>query len=345
MTQTAVVICPGRGTYNKAELGYLARHHSDKVAFVAMLDAYRVARRQTPVSDLDRAERFSAGLFSRGDNASPLIYGCAYADFLSIDRTKIDVVAVTGNSMGWYIALACAGALTEEAGMEVVNTMGTLMQESLIGGQLVYPFIDSQWNTMAGKRDALLALVADINRRSDCRLFVSIELGGMIVFAGNDDGLKALEAELPRNEEGFPMRLTNHAAFHTPLLEPIAQLGKKALRESLFQQPVLPLLDGRGSVWFPDSTEISALYDYTLGNQVTQTYDFTRAVQNAAKEFAPDVFVVLGPGNSLGGAVAQSLIAMGWDGMKSKSDFVERQSQDPVLISMGLDEQRRMATA
>lgn len=29
--KTAVVICPGRGSYTKAELGYLGRHHSDKL--------------------------------------------------------------------------------------------------------------------------------------------------------------------------------------------------------------------------------------------------------------------------------------------------------------------------
>ena len=26
----AVVICPGRGSYTKTELGYLGRHHADK---------------------------------------------------------------------------------------------------------------------------------------------------------------------------------------------------------------------------------------------------------------------------------------------------------------------------
>ena len=111
MTRSAVVICPGRGTYNKAELGYLKRHHADKKDFIAMVDAYRAEHDQPAISVLDGAERYSVGTFSRGDNASPLIYACAYSDFLSIDRSKLEIVAVTGNSMGWYIALACAGAL------------------------------------------------------------------------------------------------------------------------------------------------------------------------------------------------------------------------------------------
>ena len=112
MKRTAVVICPGRGTYNKPELGYLGRHHGDKADFIAMLDRYRAERGQEAISALDGAERYSVAGYSRGDNASPLIYGCAYADFMAIGRDDIEIVAVTGNSMGWYIALACAGALS-----------------------------------------------------------------------------------------------------------------------------------------------------------------------------------------------------------------------------------------
>ena len=344
MKKTAVVVCPGRGTYNKPELGYLARHHADKTAFVAMLDAYREDHGQTPVSVLDSAERYSVGTYSRGDNASPLIYGCAYADFLSIDRDSFDVVAVTGNSMGWYIALACAGALSADGGMEVVNTMGSLMQESLIGGQTVHPFVDGDWQAIDGRRAELLALAAGIDSRTDCSLGVSIELGGMVVFAGNEAGLDALEAKLPRLDDRFPMRLGNHAAFHTPLQEPIAEKGREALPETLFRQPDLPLVDGRGDIWFPDAANLTSLWDYTLGHQVTRTYDFTRAIQTSVKEFAPDCLIVLGPGNTLGGAVAQSLIAMEWDGLASKSDFVERQAQSPILVSMGMDEQRALAS-
>ena len=340
MTRTAVIVCPGRGTYNRPELGYLKRHHADKTGLIAMLDRYRGARGQPLISDLDGAERHTVGTYSRGDNASPLIYGCAYADFLAIDRGKIDVVAVTGNSMGWYIALACAGALSAEGGMDVVNTMGTLMHEHLTGGQVVYPLVDEAWREIAGRRAELMGLLAELNGRSDCSLHVSIELGGMLVLAGNDAGLDALEERLPRLDARFPMRLANHGAFHTPLLAPIARMGQEALPQALFAQPAIPLVDGQGSTWFPGATDLGGLRDYTLGHQVTRTYDFTRAIQASVKEFAPDCLVVLGPGNLLGGAVAQSLVAIDWQGLGSKADFAARQAADPVLLSMGMEEQR-----
>ncbi len=344
MSRTAVIICPGRGTYNKPELGYFARHHADRPELLAMLDAFRVDRGQVPVSELDGAERYSVSVHTRGDNASPLIYGCAYGDFLSIDRDTIDIVAVTGNSMGWYIALACAGALSDEDGMAVVNTMGTLMQENLIGGQTVYPVVDADWREIPGQRARLLSLVHQIGEQGSHDLFVSIDLGGMLVFAGNDAGLAALEAELEPVDDRFPMRLKNHAAFHTPLLEAVARAGRDALPSDRFQQPRVPLIDGRGAIWYPGASDTEALWRYTLGHQVTRRYDFALAVQVAAREFAPDYLIVLGPGNTLGGAVAQSLIAIDWQSLSGKAGFMARQAEAPLVVSMGMDDHRMLVT-
>lgn len=343
--QTAVVVAPGRGTYNKAELGYLRRFHADKTEMISEIDAFRAAAGQTPVSVLDGAARFSAATHTRGDNASALIYACAYSDFLTIDRGRYDIVGVTGNSMGWYIALACSGALDAMGGLEVVNTMGTLMQEHLIGGQLIYPFVDANWQEIPGARSAIERKISDIDKRSDHVLALSIDLGGMLVLAGNAAGLAAFEAEMPRLEDRFPMRLQNHAGFHTQLQSPVALAGQRQLASDLFHQPDLALIDGRGGLWHPRASDLEALRSYTLGHQVTETYDFAGAIRVAARELMPDVFIVLGPGATLGGAVAQSLISARWRGLSDKAGFKAQQAVGPVLISMGMDAQRALATA
>ena len=335
----AVFVCPGRGTYNKAELGYLRRHFPD----AAMLDRFDDQRRaagQPTLAELDGAERFSVAAHTGGDNASGLIFAATLGDFLSIDRAAIEIVAVTGNSMGWYSALACAGALSPENGFRLANGMGTLMQRAMIGGQLLYPFVGDDWRPQPARRAELLAIVDDIAARVDHHLFLSIALGGMLVLAGNEAGLSAFEAAVEPVQQRFPMRLGNHAAFHTPLMAPVATEGRAQLPTGLFGAPDLPLIDGRGAIWWPRATDIDALYAYTLGAQVTESYDFTRAITVAAREFAPDLFIVAGPGTTLGGAVAQSLILAGWRGMTSKDDFRARQEREPVLRSMGMSEQR-----
>ncbi len=336
----ALVIAPGRGTYNKDELGYLARHHADKAAFIEAVDSYRASLGQATVSELDGRSRYSVGEHTRGDNASPLIYACAYGDFRTIDRDRFDVVAVAGNSMGWYIALACAGAAGEMAALTVINTMGGLMQEALIGGQLLYPLVDENWQAIPGREAELLDLIEEIGNTAGNTLYPSIHLGGFLVFGGTAPALDALEARLAPEQGRFPLRLANHAAFHTLLQSPIAERARSLLGQELFGAPDLPLIDGRGKVWTRYGSGPAALRDYTLGHQVTAAYDFTRAVQVGVKEFAPDCLIVLGPGTTLGGAVAQCLIGIGWQGLTSKQDFLDRQAEDPVVLSMGLAEQR-----
>ena len=52
--------------------------------------------------------------------------------------------------------------------------------------------------------------------------------------------------------------------------------------------------------------------------------------------------MLLGPGNSLGGPVAQILINLEWNGLKSKQDFLDTQKNNPFVVSMGIDEQKNM---
>lgn len=341
--KTAVVICPGRGTYNKTELGWLGRHFADRV-LLSEFDRRRTTEGRTPISDLDAAATFSVSTHTRGDNASALIYAATYGDFTALSD-EVKVVAVTGNSMGWYSALACAGAVSPTDGFEIVDTMGTLMQQRLIGGQTLYPFVDEDWRPNPAKKAELLALVAEIGARPGHALALSIDLGGMLVLAGDEAGLSAFEAAVPPLQGRFPMRLANHAAFHTSLQEAVAADGRARLPITLFGASHLPLIDGRGEIWWSKAHTAEALRDYTLGHQVTETYDFTRAIAVAAREFAPDLFIVTGPGTTLGGAVAQSLILADWLGMDGKAAFQARQAEAPVLISMGMPEQRALVVA
>ena len=341
--KTAVVICPGRGSYNASELGTLARSFPD-AALMARFDAIRTAAGQETLAALDGADRFSLSRHARGDTASALIFAASYGDFLCIDTDAIDIVAVTGNSMGWYTALACAGAVAPDAGFLIANTMGSLMQAALVGGQTVYPWLDEDWVPSPVRKAALLALVSDIATRPDHSLALSIDLGGLLVLAGNEAGLTAFEKAVDPVQGRFPMRLANHAAFHTSLQAPVAAQGRAALPQALFGQPRHPMIDGRGAIWWPGATDPAALHAYTLGHQVTEPYDFTAAIRTAAHEFAPDLFILAGPGSTLGGAVAQSLILSHWRGMAGKSDFQKTQADSPLLVSMGIADQRGQVT-
>ncbi|MEM9969898.1 MAG: ACP S-malonyltransferase [Pseudomonadota bacterium] len=330
---TAVVICPGRGTYSAPELGYLTRAGLDPDV-LAGFEAVRRETGQATLAALDGAERFSAAVHTTGDNASALIFACSAADFLALG--DVDVVAVSGNSMGWYTALACAGAVSWDDGFRLANAMGARMHAGAEGGQIVYPWMDADWTPKSGKAE-LLALIEGI-----AGLSISIDLGGMLVVAGEDAALDAFEAAVAPTGDRFPMRLRHHAAFHSPLMAPVAASAAREVALTGWQQPSLPLIDGRGHTWWPHASSLDALRDYTLGHQITAPYDFTAAIRTAAREFAPDHFVVLGPGTTLGGAVAQSLICANWLGMDSKAAFERVQEKRALLLAMGRADQRAL---
>jgi acyl transferase domain-containing protein len=336
--EKALIICPGRGTYGKAELGYLKRHHPDKGDLIDTFDRIRIERNQPLISELDGAGRFSPALHTRGDIASPLIFAASYADFLAIDRSRFDIAAVTGNSMGWYIALAVAGAVGAGHGFEIVDAMGEHSQAGEPGGQVLLSLVDEDWRPVPGLRDAVLTLVGRIDG-----LHVSIELGGMLVLAGTEAGLKALLAEAPPTPGREPLRLVNHGPFHSPLMKGSSEQAIK-LSEDWFGAPAVPMIDGRGHIWRPFASSPHALHHYTFVTQILETYDFTRAVQVAVREHAPDRIILLGPGDTLGGAIAQALIAIEWRGLTSKRDFAEMQAAEPFLLAMGRDEQRASVT-
>ncbi|WP_375202857.1 ACP S-malonyltransferase [Hyphococcus sp.] len=341
MKKSAVVIFPGRGTYGKDELGYLARHHGDKAAFIKGVDDWREGQGRDTVSALDNAKSYSAAKHASSINASALIYACALADFASINRNEFDIVAVCGNSLGWYLTLAGAGAVNEANAIRLVDTMGALMEAEGKGGQLIYPFVGEDWRDSKANLKAISdALHAG---RTEGEAYLSIRLGGMAVLAGDEPGMAAMERVLPKAEGRYPFRLARHAAFHTPLLNHVSDAAFNELPADIFQAPKLPMIDGRGAVWSPYATDLAALYDYTFGHQIVETYDFSKSVEVAIKEFAPDKLILAGPGATLGAPIAQELIRWNWLGLSSKADFSAMQKEEPFLIAMGRDDQRKLA--
>lgn len=335
--ERVVVICPGRGTYTKETLGYLRKFRTENQNinnFISVIDEKRMRLDMPTVTLLDEEPVFKPQLHTKGENASTLIYACSYADFLNMDRDKYDVVAVTGNSMGWYIALAVAGALDVDGSFEVINTMGSMMKNGLVGGQLIYPLTDENWIRQPQKLALIEKELSAVNLIDGCEAYISIHLGGYIVLGGNQKALALLLKQLPKIEN-YPFQLINHAAFHTPLLQETSQKAQQLLSPELFRRPDIPLIDGRGHIWQDYATDLHELYNYTFDHQVVKSYDFTKAITTSLKEFCPDRLILLGPGNSLGGAIGQILIENKWLNINSKSDFSEKQKQDPFLISLG----------
>jgi len=329
-----VIICPGRGSYTRETSSYLENSLSYLTEYLSDFDKKRLELKLQSISELDQ-EPFRAKTHMVGLNASPLIYACSLSDYLFINKDKFEIVAVCGNSMGWYTALALGGALTIQNGYDLIQTMGNLTQHKGDGGQIIYPIINDEWMIDDEKKKYLFSEIKKYN------LHISIYLGGYVVIGGAQESLNKILKSLPK-EDKYPFQIPYHSAFHTPLLNSITQLAMDGVGREIFNKPSLPLIDGDGVIWSPWSSSLSELYRYTLNHQVINTYNFSSSVNVAIKEFCPDHLILLGPGNSLGGPVAQALIEQKWNNLKSKADFIDSQQEDPFVLSMGIMDQKQL---
>ena len=329
-----IVVCPGRGSYTRETSGYLAKYGKFKKDEINWMDRKRESEGLQSLSFLD-LEPFQSKIHMTGENASTLIFACSMSDFSFIDQKKYKIVSIIGNSMGWYTTLVLGNVLSIEGGYKLIHTMGSMMKNQPIGGQIIYPVVDDDWTGSKEKKINILSQVKKVG------CFISVELGGYLVIGGEQKSLDLLLKKLPKKEH-YPFQLPYHSAFHTPLLKPISEKAFKLITPKNFQKPSVPIIDGKGNIWSPFSTDVGSLYDYTLRDQVSDTFDFSKAMSVALKEFCPDKVLLLGPGNSLGGVIGQILIKNKWNGIISKKYFSEQQKEDPFLLSLGLEDQRNL---
>lgn len=324
----AALFCPGRGAYTKRTMKLLPEDH----AWIAEAEALRAEYGLPSLLELDRA-RWDGEVHLRPDHASPLIYAHAMLDAAQAARDH-DVVCVGGNSMGWYTAVAAAGALSFADGFRLVQEMSILQMEFTDGGQILYPLIDDQWRI----DPRMSARVAEAIAGAPGDAFPSIDLGGYAVLAGTEKGVAHLLERLPPVEMGpslYPYRLKLHGPYHTPLLEGVARKAATQLARLSWSAPRIALVDGRGARFTPWSTDPLELAAYTLGAQITTPFGFTTSVRVALREYAPDLLALPGPGNTLGGICGQVVAMEGYRGIRTRDDFERVQAaESPVVWSM-----------
>ncbi|HEB53439.1 MAG TPA: ACP S-malonyltransferase [bacterium] len=319
---TAVLFCPGRGSYGKGELGFVGRTVRPGPVADALMVRDRDRRQQgrPSLSEVDGAERFRPSLHLDGENAAELIYFGTMAHTERL-RERYEILAVAGNSLGWYTALPAAGALDATSGARLVATMAAL-QKQVPGGQVLMTNVDADWRHDETLATATAEALAKCRERGDewfCD--VSIRLGGHVVLAGTEAAVRELLSILPKVQVGereFPFRLAGHGPFHTRLCAPTSQQAQQVLADLPMAMPSCHLIDGFGNVHSPWSSDPRELLRYTLHDQVVKPFDFSASVRTAMREFQPDVLLCAGPGTSLRAPVGHCVLREGWRGVTDK---------------------------
>ena len=315
-----VLFCPGRGAYGRAELGFIGDHRRPGPVADVLQVADSLQESGETITELDALERFRPGLHLDGVNAAELIYfgTMFHAEHL---RERYDIVAVAGNSLGWYTALAASGAVDPGEGWKLVQSMAQLQGE-VRGGQVLTTVVDEDWWPDPEARAELDQALAATNAKGE-EYFIapSIYLGGHEVLGGTDKGVAHLLENLTKRKLGkreYPIQLAGNGPFHTPLCQATSEAAKDRLADLRLRRPQTHLIDGLGRVHSPWSSSPSDILDYTLSTQVLRTFDFTACVRTALREFNPDVLLCAGPGSSLRAPVGHVVLAEGFRGVRDQ---------------------------
>ena len=324
---TAVLFCPGRGSYTKSELGFVGEtiRPGPVADALAASDRAREQQGRPTIRAMDAADRFRPSQHLDGENAAELIYFGALAHVEHL-RERYDVLAVAGNSLGWYTALPASGALDPTSGWRLVTAMAAL-QKQVKGGQVLMTTVGEDWRTNLPLRVAVDATLQGLRDRGhEFYCDYSIHLGGHEVLAGTESATRELLAKLPKVQVGereFPFRLAGHGPFHTSLCLETAKQAAQELSDLPLKMPSCHLIDGFGRVHSPWSADPRELLRYTLHEQVVETFDFSACVRTAMREFQPDVLLCAGPGTSLRAPVGHCVLQEGWRSLRDRSALFE----------------------
>ena len=196
---------------------------------------------------------------------------------------------VAGHSLGGFSALVANGALSFKDGLELVYQRALAMQEAC----------DANPSSMA----AVLGL-EDEKVEEICAQIEGIVVPanyncpGQLVISGETIAVeKACEA-LKAAGAKRALLLPVNGAFHSPLMKPAQDKLAKAIENTKFNKPIIPIYQNITTTAVEDPEEIKK----NLIAQLTGPVKWTQTVRNMIADGA-ESFVEVGPGKTLQGLI------------------------------------------
>ena len=217
----------------------------------------------------------------------PAIFIHSLAAVKAVDTIGAGMVA--GHSLGEFSALVANGALSFKDGLELVYQRALAMQEAC----------DANPSSMA----AVLGL-EDEKVEKICAQIEGIVVPanyncpGQLVISGETAAVeKACEA-LKAAGAKRALLLPVNGAFHSPLMKPAQDKLAKAIENTKFNKPIIPIYQNITTTAVEDPEEIKK----NLIAQLTGPVKWTQTVRNMIADGA-ESFVEVGPGKTLQGLI------------------------------------------
>ena len=206
------------------------------------------------------------------------------------ERNAISPSAGAGHSLGEYSALVAAGVLSLGDGASLVSKRGAAMQK-------VVPVGEGAMAVVLGLEDGVVAdICSEISTSGAFVGGVNFNAPGQVVIAGAtgavDKAVNALKEAGARRAMPLPVS----APFHTPLMQPAAEVMAEAFEKVAWHAPSFPVVSNVDGSLQVSSDAIKA----SLVKQISSPVLWTECM-GTLKTQGCDQLLECGPGNVLCG--------------------------------------------
>lgn len=279
------VVFPGQGSQR---VGMLAEAAAE---FASVKDAFTEASDALGYDLWTLVSNGPEDQLSLTEFTQPAILTASVALYRALnERHEITPMAGAGHSLGEYSALVAAGALSLGDGASLVSKRGAAMQKAV-------PVGEGAMAVVLGLDDHVVAdICSDICTEEAFVGGVNFNAPGQVVIAGATGAVdKAVDA-LKEAGARRAMPLPVSAPFHTPLMQPAADVMAGAFETVSWHEPSFPVVSNvDGSLQAsPDAIKAS------LVKQISSPVLWTECMNTLIQQGC-DQFLECGPGNVLCG--------------------------------------------
>ena len=193
----------------------------------------------------------------------------------------IEPKAMTGHSLGEFVAAVLAGVMSREDGLRLVAARGRLMQQMERGAMLSVRAGEERISALLEKQNGRLSLAA-LNSPSLC------------VASGPLGAIEELEKRL-RDASIEAKRLRTSHAFHSAMMDPMLDAFEDEVRRVTLHVPTIPYVSGVTGTWIKPEEAIAPRY---WRDHCRKPVRFADAVE-VLLALPEAVLLEVGPGQSL----------------------------------------------